>query len=233
MARLPRLYLPGVPSHAILRGNNRQAIFCSEGDRIFFHRCLAEMARQDGLRIHAYVMMTNHVHLLASSDQPQTLSRVMQRLGRRYVSYFNFIHKRTGTLWEGRFRSTLVGEERYLLTCHRYIEQNPVRAGMVEHPGEYPWSSHRCHSSGVADDLVTPHPLIAGLADAAEARRLAYRELFAELLSAQDLQQIRDSLNKGWAYGSPEFVKGLDDQGARRPAPLPMGRPRKKVPELA
>jgi putative transposase len=232
MARLPRLYLPGVPSHAILRGNNRQAIFRGDGDRVFFHRCFAEMARQDGLRIHAYVMMTNHVHLLASADQPETLSRVIQRLGRRYVSYFNFLYERTGTLWEGRFRSTLVGEERYLLTCHRYIEQNPVRAGMVAHPEAYPWSSHRFHSAGVADDLVTPHLLIEDLAEDAAARHHAYRELFEELLSAEDLRQIRDSLNKGWAYGSPEFVKRLGAQGARRPAPLPMGRPRKKVPEL-
>jgi putative transposase len=140
-------------------------------------------------------MMTNHVHLLASADQPETLSRVIQRLGRRYVSYFNFLYERTGTPWEGRFRSTLVGEERYLL-------------------------------------MVTPHLLIEDLAEDAAARHHAYRELFEELLSAEDLRQIRDSLNKGWAYGSPEFVKRLGAQGARRPAPLPMGRPRKKVPEL-
>src|SRR4051812_18507564 len=134
MPRLPRFFAEGVPSHVILRGNNRQAVFLTEGDRIFFHRCLAELAQESSVAVHAYVFMTNHVHLLATGALRASISKLMQRLGTRYVGYFNYLHDRTGSLWEGRYKASLVEAERYFLTCQRYIELNPVRAGMVTHP---------------------------------------------------------------------------------------------------
>lgn len=141
MARLPRYTLPGQPQHVILRGNNRTDIFAAEDDYHFFKECLHTAAQQHGCDIHAYVLMTNHVHLLLTPQQENSISKTMQSVGRRYVQYFNFRQNRSGTLWEGRYKATLIDSERYLLTCYRYIEMNPVRAGMVSQPGEYPWSS--------------------------------------------------------------------------------------------
>lgn len=141
MARLPRLWISGLPEHLIIRGNNRQAIFRSDGDRVFFHRCLVEISSRCQVDVHAYVLMGNHVHLLATGREADSISRMIQATGRRYVSYFNYLYKRTGTLWEGRFRSSAVQTDRYLLTCQRYIELNPVRAGIVADPMDFPWSS--------------------------------------------------------------------------------------------
>jgi putative transposase len=228
MARMHRLDLPGVPSHVILRGNDRQPIFHGDGDRLFLHRSLVDITRATGLQIHAYAMMTNHVHLLATAGGPGVLSRSIQSLGRRYVGYFNTRHQRTGTLWEGRFRSTLVGEERYLITCHRYIEQNPVRAGIVPVAADFRWSSHRCLAFGEPDDLVTPHAIVEALGGTPLARCTAYRSAFAEMLSAEELGRLRDAMNKGWAYGSTAFARTLEARGARRAAPLPVGRRKAK-----
>jgi putative transposase len=225
MARLPRLFVPEVPAHIILRGNNRQAIFRGDGDRIYFHRCLAELSRLERLEIHAYVLMTNHVHLLATAATREASSRVMQRLGRRYVGYFNHVHDRTGTLWEGRFRSTLVEAQRYLFVCQRYIELNPVRAGMVRDPGDFPWSSHRFYSMGRADDLVTPHPIVQGMGSDAGSRRTAYIAEFGTPLDGATIDRIRDSVNKGWALGDDAFCQSLMLRGSRRSTPLSPGRP--------
>jgi len=201
MARRPRLQPKGQPVHAVIRGNDRQAIFHTEGDRAFMHRCLVEVAGRMPVRIHAYVFMTNHVHLLATPDEDLAVGRYVQAVGRRYVSYFNSLHKRTGTLWEGRYRGSPVTTDRYVLACYQYIEMNPVRAGMVGSPLAHPWSSHRANMGLVADDLVTPHPTFEGLSADPALRPQAYAALFATPLDEALLAHLRDCLHHGWAFG--------------------------------
>ena len=157
MARLPRFVIPDQPQHVIVRGNNRSEIFCADADYLFYLEKLQQACDKHDCIIHAYVLMTNHVHLLITPQTEEGLGKVMQMLGRYYVQYYNFTYQRTGTLWEGRYRATLIDSEAYLLTCMRYIELNPVRAGMVAHPSEYPWSSYRCNALGQANILVLPH----------------------------------------------------------------------------
>jgi REP-associated tyrosine transposase len=240
MARLRRLYVPGVPAHIWVRGNNRQAIFRSEGDRVYFHRCLVDVTRRFGVRVHAYVLMTNHVHILGTGERPDSLSRAVQSMGRRYVSYFNYLYERTGTLWEGRFRSCPVESERYFFVCHRYVEMNPVRAEMVGDPGRHQWSSYRCNAIGAKDDLVTPHSLYMDLGATEPERREAYRRLFDVELDAPMLAAIRHSGSKGWALGGKEFCEFLEAQAGRPAARRKAGRPRRtsapstqqEIPEL-
>ena len=148
MARLPRYVIPGQPQHIIQRGNNRQVIFAAEGDYQFFRDAMIEAAGRFGLAIHAYVWMTNHIHLLATPTHTDSISKTFQSVGGKYVKYFNHTYRRSGTLWEGRYRATVVDSERFLLSVMRYIELNPVRAGMVGHPRDYPWSSHRRYAYG-------------------------------------------------------------------------------------
>lgn len=231
MARLARNQLPNVPAHVVVRGNDRAPVFRSDGDRIFFHRCLVEAAARYGMKVHAYVFMTNHVHLLASGENSLAISRAVQMLGRRYVSYFNYLHGRTGTLWEGRFRASPIETERYLFTCHRYIELNPVRAGMVSSPERFDWSSHLCLAHGKPDDLVTPHALYEDLATGVGARRRAYRSMFDVPLDSATVTHIRTCLQKGIALGSEEFCRRLEAESGRRAAPARMGRPRKARPD--
>ena len=156
MARLPRFVLPGHPQHIIIRGNNREPVFATNEDYRFFLDKLADAAKKHQCDIHAYVLMTNHIHLLATPNTLDGISKMMQMLGRYYVQYFNSTYKRSGTLWEGRYKASLIDSESYALLCYRYIELNPVRAGMVEHPSEYPWSSYRANALGQYDALVTP-----------------------------------------------------------------------------
>ena len=158
MARLPRFVLPGHPQHVIQRGNNRNVIFASEDDFHFYLDCLKTACKSHDVQVHAYVLMTNHVHLLMTPQTECGLAKVMQSVGRRYVQYFNWNYKRTGTLWEGRYKATLIDTKRYLLTCYRYIELNPVRANMVTQPEAYRWSSFRFNAHVIPDDLVTPMP---------------------------------------------------------------------------
>lgn len=227
MARLPRYNLPGQPQHVILRGNNRSIIFVAEEDYHFFIECLQNAAEQHGCAIHAYVLMTNHVHLLMTPEREDSIGKTLQSLGRRYVQYFNYTQKRTGTLWEGRYKATLIDSERYLLTCYRYIELNPVRANMVAHPREYPWSSYFSHAEGKIDKLITDHALYITLGKENEERQAAYRALFKAHMSAATLVAIRDATNKGWALGNDRFMEELATAVSRRIAPLPKGRPRK------
>jgi putative transposase len=224
MARLPRLVLPGIPTHAVVRGNDRQDIFRHDGDRAFLHRCLVEATRQNGLLVHAYVFMSNHVHLLVTPQEPKSLSRSIQAVGRRYVGYFNFVHSRTGTLWEGRYRSSPVETDRYLLACHRYIEMNPVRAGLVRFPSDYRWSSHRFLARGWNDELVTPHEVVLALAGGEEARRAAYAGLFEISLAADTVDAIRSATRKGWAVGGEEFCARVAARTGRPARPRRRGR---------
>jgi putative transposase len=231
MPRLPRYVLPGVPQHIIQRGNNRQAIFACEEDYRVYLDWLKRAAEQYGLRIHAYVLMTNHVHLLATPGAEDSIGKTLQSLGRRYVQYFNHRYARTGTLWESRYRATVIDSDSYLLACSRYIELNPVRAAMVREPGEYPWSSYRCNAMGQKDGLVSEHDLYRGLGRVAEQRQEAYRALFQDAVARELLTAIRDATNKGWALGNERFRVQVEAMTARRAAPLPRGRPRKIDPD--
>jgi len=158
MPRKRRFFLPDVPVHVVQRGNNRQAVFFDDDDYRTYLSWLGGAASANGCAIHAYALMTNHVHLLMTPSEADAVSATLQDLGRHFVPYINHCYQRTGTLWEGRFRASMVQEEDYLLTCYRYIELNPVRAAMVQRPEDYPWSSNRANAMGAADLLVTPHP---------------------------------------------------------------------------
>jgi len=227
MARLPRLFVAGLPNHVIQRGNNRGPIFFVDADRQRYLTWLGEALIGEGCALHAYVLMTNHVHLLVTAPAEQSLPRVLQSLGRRYVRHVNQRHGRTGTLWEGRFRSTIVDSETYLLACYRYIEANPLRARMVADAAEYRWSSYRHNALGEADALLTEHAVYLALGASSEARRTAYRALFREGLEAPILESIRDATQRGWAMGSEYFQQEIGATLGRRADPPQRGRPRK------
>lgn len=201
MARRSRIQPQGWPIHVVVRGNDRQAIFRTEGDRAFFHRCLVEVAGRMAVRVHAYVFMTNHAHLLATPDEDMAVARCLQAVGRRYVSYFNYLYKRTGTLWEGRYRGSQVTTDPYVLNCYRYIETNPVRAGMVANASDHAWSSHRANLGLVRDDLVKPHITFEGLSADPDRRAKAYADLCATPLDETVIAHLRDCLHHGWAVG--------------------------------
>lgn len=225
MPRRSRLILPNVPLHIIQRGNNRQICFAAEDDYQFYLEWLARIAKNVGCHVHAYVLMSNHVHLLLSATNPLGAAELMKALGQRYVQYFNRQYRRSGTLWEGRFRSCLVQEEGYLLACHRYIELNPVRAGMVEHPAEYVWSSYRANAQGEANLFVTPHLLYLQLGNQSEARLAHYRELFRYELDPGTVDAIRSATNGNYALGSAKFADQVERALQRRASRGKPGRP--------
>jgi len=178
MPRRARLSLPGIPWHIIQRGNNRSVCFQAEDDYQFYLHYLREFAERFGCAIHAYVLMTNHVHLLLTPEREDSAPLLMKHLGQRYVQYVNRTYHRSGTLWEGRFRSCLTQSEDYVLACYRYIELNPVRAGMVRRPQDYRWSSYHANGLGRTDALLTPHEEYLRLGRNDQDRREAYRALF-------------------------------------------------------
>jgi putative transposase len=228
MPRRARLVAAGYPMHAILRGIDRCAIFFNEDD----YRCLLDglgaATRTEGVAVHAYVLMTNHVHLLMTADTDQGVAVVMKRTGQRYAQYVNRTYRRSGSLFEGRFRSSLIETDRYLLACQRYIELNPVRATMVNEPALYPWSSYRANALGAADPLVTPHALYRELAPSADARLVAYRRLFEDALSAETLERLRECTNGGFVLGSNRFAREVAAMVGRRTWKGSPGRPRKQ-----
>ena len=231
MARLPRYILPGQPQHIIQRGNNRQAIFGADADRRFFRDAVVEAAKKQGLAIHAYVWMTNHIHLLATPEFSDSIGKVLQSVGRRYVQYFNKTYGRSGTLWEGRYRATVVDSERYLLTVMRYIELNPVRAGMVQRPEDYAWSSYRHNAQGeggLNGEWLEAHDQYLRLGATDEQRQVAYGDLFRGAIAAHELTAIRDCTHKGWALGGERFREQVEALGQRRAVSLGIGRPRIK-----
>ena len=228
MPRRARLALPNIPQHLIQRGNNRQACFFADEDYHFYLEWLAEYAGKTGCRIHAYVLMTNHVHLLLSAEQTGAAGMLMKALGQRYVQYVNRTYRRSGTLWEGRFRSCLTQDEAYLLACQRYIELNPVRAVMVEHPAEYRWSSYRANAQGEPGALLHPHLLYSALGSDAASRQAAYRELFRFELEPGLVDEIRRATNGNFALGNERFAGELAAVLGRRVTPGQSGRPRKK-----
>ena len=225
MARLPRLTVPGYPHHVIQRGNNRQAIFSSTADYQMLLVLLDENARKFSVALHAYVLMTNHFHLLATPSTQDGLPQMMQAVGRRYVRYFNDRQGRSGTLWEGRYRSTLIETERYLLACMVYIDLNPVRAGLARDAGDYPWSSHEHYAGLRSDKMLTPHPLFWALGNTPFSREAAYAELVHAGTSLEREQALTRSTLNGWALGSDNFIAELQKRTDRRLVQNHPGRP--------
>ncbi|MFY8117776.1 MAG: transposase [Roseateles sp.] len=229
MARLPRLVVPGLPHHLIQRGHNRQPIVLDDEDRRQFLALLREAAINQRVAIHAYVLMDNHLHLLATPETPEGLSRMMQSLGRRYVATFNQRHGRSGTLWEGRFRAAPLEAERHLLACMRYIELNPQRAGWLMEPGSYAWSSGPQHLGHRRDPLITEHPLFWALGNTPFEREAAWRAWLEQGASPEELRALGDSALKGWPLGSAGFLQALAEGSERPVAPRQRGRPRKQA----
>jgi len=225
MARLPRLTLPGYPHHIIQRGNNRQAVFSSAADHQMLLRLLDESARKFGVALHAYVLMDNHFHLLATPSTADGLPQMMQAAGRRYVRYFNDSQGRSGTLWEGRYRATVIEAERYLLPCMAYIDLNPVRAGLVAEARDYPWSSHGHYAGLRVDSLLTPHPLVWALGNTPFAREAAYASLVRAGITLEQQELLTRSALSGWALGGDEFLAELQKRTERRVTKNHAGRP--------
>lgn len=217
--------MPGLPHHVTQRGNDGQPIFRDDVDRRRYLEILQDVTRTHHLAVHAYVLMDNHMHMLASPATVEALSRTMQSLGRRYVGWFNARHGRSGTLWEGRFRCAVIETERYLLACMRYIELNPVRIGMVTRAGDYAWSSARFHLGQRQDHVITDHPLFWALGNTPFEREAAWRTLLDQGLPDLEAKKISEAALKGWACGSDEFLDWLKSRTARPVAPRPRGRP--------
>lgn len=225
MARLPRISPVDVPVHIIQRGNNRQACFAAEEDYGAYVGWLTEYAKKYMVDVHAWVLMSNHVHLLCTPRRGGSPSLLMQSLGRRYVRYFNHEYQRSGTLWEGRYKSCLIQEDLYLLEVYKYIELNPVRAEMVADPGDYRWSSYQVNGLGRESGLCTPHHVYLALGMNPVERREAYRALFEQHVAGELLEEIRANMNKGLALGNDRFKEAIEMLTGRRVKAKKRGRP--------
>jgi putative transposase len=232
MPRRPRIHLAGLPLHIVQRGHNREACFFAEDDYHTYRHWLGEALTASACALHAYVQMTNHVHLLLTPPAPEAVSQLVISLGRRYVQYINKTYRRTGTLWDSRYKSSLVQEDNYLLLCQRYIELNPVRAAMVDDPAHYRWSSYRANGLGQTDPLLTPHPVYSALGGTEAQRLAAYRALFRPELDADGISDIRMALDQGQPLGDSRFLARIERAtGQRREVKL-RGRPRKQAAAL-
>lgn len=233
MPRRARLRLAGLPLHIIQRGNNRTPCFHADEDYALYLHHLGELARKFHCAVHAYVLMTNHVHLLITPARAEGPSLLMKHLGQRYVQYVNRTYRRSGTLWEGRFRSSIMQEPGYFLRCHCYIELNPVRANMVRRPGDYRWSSYRANAGFAASRLLTPHGEYLALGRNDDERGAAYRELFRSQLDLAQLDEIRSAANGGFALGKDRFKAQIAEMLKRRVKRAAPGRPKKQEPGLS
>jgi putative transposase len=225
MARLPRVALPGCVHHVMQRGNNGQRIFETAADYQRILDLLGEHSRKFRVAVHAYVLMGNHFHLLVTPLVVTGLSQMMQAVGRQYVRYFNDVHQRTGTLWDGRYRSTVIEAERFLLADMVYLDQSPVRDGLVAQAGEYPWSSFGHYAGQRVDKLLTVHPLVWGLGNTPFAREAAYTEMVQVGINAVQQEALRNAVLSGWPLGTPEFVDILQKTTPRRLTKSSPGRP--------
>lgn len=232
MARLPRLVVPNQPHHIIQSGNDRQPVFRDDEDFSAFLRWLREAAKQFGVAIHAYVLMPDHLHLLASPSSATGLGKMMQWVGRQYVPYFNSKYQRIGTLWQGRYKAAAIDSDPYFLLCSRYIESNPVRGGLVTTPQDYPWSSARHHLGIKSDPMITDHSLFWALGNTPFDREASYRAMLEQDLSSRELALLTEAARKGWPLGSEQFKVSLAKQLNRRVAPAKRGRPPKPVATL-
>jgi putative transposase len=226
MPRRPRVHLDGVPLHIVQRGHNREPCFFAEQDYFTYRHWLAEALAEAQCALHAYVLMTNHVHLLLTPKKAEAVPGLIISLGRRYVQYVNRAYDRTGTLWDSRYKSSLIQAETYLLACQRYIELNPVRAAMVEDPAHYRWTSYRANGLGQQDALITPHPLYVVIGQTGKQRQAAYRALFRAQLDADPIDDIRLALNQNQPLGNARFYAKIEKVTGQRREPKPHGRPR-------
>lgn len=227
MVRPLRAIVPGVPVHIIQRGHNREQVFFGADDALKYLGWLEESARRHGVTIHAYVLMPNHLHLLATPGRAESLQRTMQQVGTRYAMYLNDTRDRTGGLWKGRYRACPIESERYMLACSRYIELNPVRAGLAKSPHDFRWSSYRHNVGERVDTLITSHPIYHALGSNADARAKAYRALFDEAFSDATLQDIRAATNGGLPLGGRDFAAAMGRALGRSFEKRRRGRPPK------
>ena len=227
MPRRPRVHIDGIPLHIVQRGHNRGACFFDEQDYHAYLHWLGDALQRERCSLHAYVLMTNHVHLLISPALATAVPRFVMHVGRRYVQYINHTYARTGTLWDSRYKSSLVQAETYLLFCQRYIELNPVRAGMVSDPADYRWSSYRANALGERNPLLSPHPLYLSLAQGDDERLVSYRALFRTELDDTPLVELRMALNQDQPIGNPRFYAEIEAMTGQRRELRKRGRPRK------
>lgn len=225
MPRRPRIHLPGVPQHVMQRGVDRQPVFFCDADYLFFLALLDEYAAKRFVLIHSYCLMTNHFHLLVSSPTGEALSSLMQDIGRRYVQYINQTYQRTGGLWQGRYKSSHVQSEVYLLACMRYVELNPVRAGMVQAAGDYRWSSYRANAFGEENHLISPHDEYIALGRGPEERTQTYQALFVTEADDHAYSLLRTATQQGVVAGESRFAEQIELRLGKKLQPRPQGRP--------
>ena len=226
MARLPRFSIRNQPQHIIQQGLNGKKIFNEDQDYQYFHDCLDAASYNYQLKVHAYVLMPDHVHILATPGSAGSISRTTQSIGRNYVQYFNECHGGSGTLWEGRYRATVIDASNYMLTCCRYIEQNPVRNGLVKNARDYRWSSYTHNALGQFDEMINVSEEYRSLGNSDKERASAYRALFKQKLDTETIQQITDATLKGWVLGDNKFARKIEKLSGRRATQLPKGRPK-------
>jgi putative transposase len=228
MPRRPRIHLAGIPLHIVQRGHNRSACFFCDEDYSSYRHWLGEALMESGCALHAYVLMTNHVHLLLTPHRSQDVPRLIISLGRHYVQYINKTYRRTGTLWDSRYKSSPIHADSYLLLCQRYIELNPVRANMVNDPAQYRWCSYRANALGANDSLITPHSLYMDLASDAISRHTHYRSLFRHELDNDAISDIRLAVRQNQPLGNDRFIAMIEKMTGQRREAKPRGRPRTK-----
>ena len=226
MPRRPRTHLDAVPLHIVQRGHNREPCFLAEEDYYTYLHWLGVALKESGCALHAYALMTNHVHLLLTPKKAESVPGLLISLGRRYVQYINTTYRRTGTLWDSRYKSSLIQAETYLLACMRYIELNPVRAAMVEDPAHYRWTSYRANGLGHGGTLISPHPLYLALGRTAAMRLEAYRALFRAHLDESAIDDIRLALNQNQPLGNSRFYSKIARMTGERRQARPRGRPK-------
>lgn len=229
MPRKPRFFLPDIPAHVVQRGHSREPVFFEDSDYRAYLDWLTEAATRYHCAIHAYVLMTNHVHILATPREREGVSRMMQYVGRRYVPYINHTYGTSGSIWEGRYKASLIQDEQYLLICMRYIELNPVRANMTSTPGQYRWSSYRANAQGKEDKLITPHPLYTSLGRTNASRQEAYRALFKAHIDENDLKDIRAAWQTGTPLGNDHFKDKIERKLKSKVGQARRGRPSKRA----
>ena len=228
MPRKPRFYQPGVPVHVFQRGHNKHPVFFDDEDYLVYLRYLKESADRCGCLIHAYVLMTNHVHLLVTPETSNAISVLFQSIGRHFVPYINKTYQRNGSLWEGRHKGNFIESEMYFLVSMRYIEMNPVRAGMVDHPAKYRWSSYAANAQGIDNAIIQSHDQYLRLGNTPDARKLAYQSLFEVETDKNELDIIRASLHSGTPLGDDRFKKKIEAMTGQKVGSIRRGRPRLK-----
>ena len=229
MPRKPRFFIPGMPVHAVQRGHNRSAVFFADFDYLEYLRFLKKAADDCSCAIHAYILMTNHVHLLITPAEEKSVGRLFQSLGRHYVRYVNTTYQRHGALWEGRYKSNLIESQSYFLACMRYIEMNPVRAGIAKHPADYRWSSYTANALGVDNAIITPHHEYLALGSSQPDRQISYRGLFDAKITEDELDRFRAVLQSGTPLGNDRFKAEVEAALGMKTGYDRPGRPKKSL----